>query len=184
MTKDEAKRMMALLKALYPRQTVEPETIRAYAGFIVDLDAREVEQAINEHVAESPYFPTVADIRQRVAKRSVHCPGADEAWGEVLREVRRVGYYGRPQFSHPAIAAAVDALGWQEFCQSDVESQGTWRAHFNRYYEAGKERAVKSANVGRLEEHQAMRAITGDVTKRLQVAPVDRKRLAAGDDDA
>ena len=58
---------------------------------------------------------------------------AEEAWGEVLDQVRRSGIYGNPSFSNNTIALAVKNIGWKNICLSDV-SDGTIRAHFYRTY--------------------------------------------------
>ena len=56
-----------------------------------------------------------------------------EAWGIVLKEIQRVGFYRSPTFTDPVIAKAVDCIGWQTLCSSD--NQVADRAHFGKVYE-------------------------------------------------
>lgn len=75
-------------------------------------------------------------------------PDADEAWTEVRREVGRRGWtLGPPEkWSHPAVAAAATAIGWNELCRGD---ESIVRAHFLRVYPAVQQRVETTTSVER-----------------------------------
>ena len=79
-------------------------------------------------------FPTtniVAYIRE-YALIDESIPTPEEAWGEVIKAIARYGYCGKPEFSSPLIANAVECIGWRDMCMS--ENIGVERAHFMRAY--------------------------------------------------
>jgi hypothetical protein len=167
MTHGECMAMLAVAGKVYGEGVAE-DVVEAWAQFMADVTPEEGAAAMREHITESPHFPKVADIRKRVAAHRVNAPDVAAAWGEVLRQVRLVGYYGLPQFSHPAIAAAVDALGWQEVCHTPTDQLGTLRAQFERYFRSRLETGARAANAGALEEHRRHGAISaGDALKQL-----------------
>lgn len=84
-------------------------------------------------------WPTIAYFQEALS--AVSCadvPDQADAWGEVSKQIRLVGSYGRPEFSHPLIKEIVTSMGWQELCQS--ESPSIVRAQFLRLYEARSNR--------------------------------------------
>jgi len=126
---------MALLTSAYPNFEPRPETVEVYVQMLQDLPANVLFAAVHQCIAECRFFPTVAEIRERARaiQPAAQIPSAAEAWEEVMREVRRVGYYGVPAFENPITARVVKALGWREICMS--ENVVADRAHFMRMYE-------------------------------------------------
>lgn len=86
MTRQDAAKLVAALKALYPRQELSAETVSAYARMLEDLDYQAAEAAVKEHAAKSPFFPAVAEIRLVVVERQLGLPSPVVAW-EQVREV-------------------------------------------------------------------------------------------------
>jgi hypothetical protein len=75
---------------------------------------------------------------------------APEAWGVVMREVRRVGHWGVPDLA-PIVLQAVQAVGgWRQICFS--ENIAADRARFLEAYNLLQKRAA--------EEIQQMPAVT------------------------
>ena len=75
------------------------------------------------------FFPKPVEILELIDGTDV------EAWAEVIREVRRVGYYGLPRFTNPATMPAVRALfgTWKDLCERLPEpgpEQLGWRKRF------------------------------------------------------
>lgn len=101
-----------------------------------DLSDSEFERAvvkiISERVEIYPNTNMLALIREkaRIEKRIT----AGEAWGKVLKEIRRVGYAGNPEFNDELIELAVKSVGWDVICKSN--NIGVERAHFLKVYEA------------------------------------------------
>lgn len=148
MTEAQAVALVAVLQAAYPRQELREETIRLYAAMLRDLEFVSAEQAVKRIIASSPYWPAIAEIRNAVAEAETGLPSPEEAWEEVRRAVRDVGSYGRPQWSNPVLARAVESIGWLQICLS--EQPGVERAHFLRVYESLRSRAVLERNVAPL----------------------------------
>lgn len=89
----------------------------------------------------SAFAPTVGELRREVtrARYPSLLTSAEDAWGEVWTAVKAHGLNGKPEWSHPALAAAVESIGWRELCVTDIGNLGTLRAQFMRVYEAKRE---------------------------------------------
>ncbi len=125
------------IMAFYPSTKVNEKTVVAYAEYLDDLPEELVLQAIRQCAKSSTFFPALAEIRQMVvtiAGEGVLTP-PETAWGEVMREVRRMGYQRRMQgeafrFSSPLIEQAVESIGWRDICLSETDDLPTIRAQF------------------------------------------------------
>lgn len=136
MTYDDCLQMFALLGAAYPKEPMTDAQVALYSDLLAPFDVAAVREAVLLHVQKSPFFPRPSDLISALTQRDEL--DADQAWVEVLRQVRRTGYYGVPEFTHEAVADAARALGWQDLCMS--ENQEADRAHFMRFYERAVER--------------------------------------------
>lgn len=137
MTPVQWSEVVAILESAYPRERLTPQQVKLYALLLRPYDQEAVTQAALAHIKRSPYFPRISDLVSTLDQDGL--PDVDEAWGEVLRQIRAVGYYGQPQWTHPAIAETVAALGWQELCMSDNAVAD--RAHFGQFYGKARTRA-------------------------------------------
>ena len=101
-----------------------------------DVDGELLRAATLQHVATSKWFPTVAELREAATDimSPSHRTTAMEAWGEVARQIRSVGSYGRPEFSSSLIRRLVDDMGWLNLCMSEMP--GADRARFIEGYKA------------------------------------------------
>jgi hypothetical protein len=118
---------------------IADETIDAYIEDILDLDYQAAALAIKQLRQTATFLPSIAEIRRAAAEITAgHLPDGDQAWADVLAQIRRVGWTGRPSWSHPAIADTVRAMGWRELCAST--NQIADRAHFLKLYDAGRAR--------------------------------------------
>lgn len=169
MTKSEAAAMLAIAGLAYSKP-IDPAAAEVWASMLADVSSEDGASALRSHMANSQFFPTIADIRKRVALRRSPPMDAGSAWGEVQRSVSSQGRYRNPTWSHPAIAHAVNSIGWIAICDCDVDNLNTLRAQFERYLKSAVENQQDAANVGQLEAHQrggslsageAMRALTG-----------------------
>jgi len=144
LTPDEALKVLSVLTAAYPNVNIPEETAQIYVKFLLDLPYEAGKAAALSLIAESKYFPTIAELRQAaLAVSGNDLPSPGEAWGEVVAQMKEAGIYRRPRFSHPVIEKAVQAIGWQELCLS--ENQIADRVHFMRIYESYAERARQEA---------------------------------------
>lgn len=97
-------------------EPVSEMRMEIYFRALEDLSLDAVRSAANSHVRSSKFFPRPAELREAVSG-SVD-DQAELAWAHVQREVRRVGYTGRPRFPDVATARAALELygGWQQLC--------------------------------------------------------------------
>lgn len=130
----EIAQVLSFLAAAYPRFEVKADTVRAYCAMLADVPIDDLRRAAVWCIANSQWFPAVSELRAAIAETAEdRAPDADEAWNQVLREIRRVGSWGNPEFSHSAITMAVEGVGWKDICMSD--KIGVERAHFLKAYE-------------------------------------------------
>lgn len=169
---------MALISTYWPHwrmPTARDEAsamVDAWGRLLSDLETDQVVAAIEAYaVTGAEFAPGPGVIRKRAIELAapVGIPDGDAAWSEVLDQIARVGYVGRPAFSHPAIETTVQAFGWLALCQS--ETQMADRAHFLRMYDDVKERVTFEAVAP-----QSVKALAARVASQLG--------LGHGDDPA
>ena len=136
MTHSECVELFALMAAAYPKEAITKPQVELYAALLASYRAAAVRSAVVLHMQKSPWFPRISDLVAALEARNT--PDPDEAWADVLSQVRAVGWCGVPQWSSRAISGAVKALGWAEICSSD--NLEATRAHFLRFYERGRQR--------------------------------------------
>ncbi|TYO95146.1 replicative helicase loader/inhibitor [Desulfallas thermosapovorans] len=145
MTEKEAITLVGMLFAAYPKFEAPKATIKLYQQFLQDLDFNLARAAVTKHIAVSQYFPTIAELRDAALSLTNKTPSASDAWCEVMEQISKIGSYGAPKFSHPAIKKAVNAIGWTNLCWS--EEIGVERAHFLKIYEVYRKREVENAKI-------------------------------------
>lgn len=130
----EIVKLIGMMSAAYPSTQVSTDTFKVYVAMLKDIPLDILAASVQQCMAESEFLPTVAKIREKsLALVRPVAPEPLEAWGIVLKEIQRVGFYRSPKFNDPIIAKAVDCIGWQTLCSS--ENQVADRAHFGKVYE-------------------------------------------------
>lgn len=159
----EALELVRQLMTCYPSATLGQDNIQAYARHLLDLDAEVAAVAVKRCIATCRFFPSIAEIREQAAACMDGAPDAEEAWGIVCAEVRRVGYNGKPVFPHARILDAVQAIGgWYDVCSSDNAAAD--RSHFVKAYQMATTRsrqAVTLAGVPALGEARVQMLAAG-----------------------
>lgn len=147
MNAQDVRRLIAYASELWPQTFELPATpeklqlrVEVWLEFLSDLPAEAVRVALAQ-AAEEPFPPAPGALRQ-AALRLLSAdlpPDADQAVAEIMTAIHRVGYYGSPEWSHPALAQTVEAFGgWQAVCTSEhPESQ---RAHLLKLYATASRR--------------------------------------------
>ncbi len=129
--------VLTFLVSAYPRIEIKPANIKVYVTCLSDIPADVLKAAALAHVAKSPFFPAIAELRDAAAglmERALNIPNTYDAWDEVCRAITTHGHYRRPEFSHALIQKSVDACGgWRALCMS--ENQIADRARFFQVYE-------------------------------------------------
>lgn len=89
---DEWQQVSARLVGLFPQASLQPETFAAYFDELRSYDADVVETAIRLHSRESKWFPTIAELLERIIPEH-----------QVRRE------WDHLDFSHAALPSGSDA---------------------------------------------------------------------------
>lgn len=130
------RKVMAVLAATYPRQEISGETATAYYAVLQDLPLDLLKAATLHLAATSKWFPAASEIRStafELVEREAGVPDAYQAWQQVIESMRSGGSYSKPEWSHPAIGATVNAIGGYGYlCRS--ENMISDRARFVEAY--------------------------------------------------
>ena len=143
MTRPETKLLLGLIVTAYPssRIAADDRTVDLWFEMLADLPSDVAAAATKAMFATLKFPPTIADIREAVARSVSDARGditAGEAWDRVLRAVRRYGW-NRPDEAKAALGerlwGAIGMVGgWAHICESDeIEIIS---AQFERRYEA------------------------------------------------
>lgn len=132
MQKQVFKRGMAILAKNFPEKFMDYDMLWS---FLFDLTDEAFMKAIGNLIVSkceiNKATNMIALIRELAEEKKAT---AGEAWAEVLREIGRVGSWGKPKFSDPLIQDAVDCIGWNSICSS--EEIMIERAHFLKIYDS------------------------------------------------
>lgn len=174
MTKAETVKLLAVINAAYPNMQISEATVSVWHELLGDLDINLVLAATKKLILESPYPPTIADIRKR-AVEIMTLPedriDAAEAWGEVEKAIRWYGYYREAEAlasMSPRTAKVVRYIGWQNICLN--EEPGVVRGQFLKMY----------AQVAEREQKELLLPI--DLRQSIQILSgrMDMKAIAGG----
>lgn len=128
---------IGMLKAAWPKFT--DQQARLYILMTKDIPEPILVKAIEALIKESPFLPTVAEIRSRAeaiykAAQGAEPPDAGRGWGEVVREISRTGCYGKPKIKDPTAAEVIRRMGWKEICATPANETGVIRGQFLKMY--------------------------------------------------
>ena len=177
-TIDEVTALVKMMSAGFVHAQVTPATYLVYAEGLEDIPAWELEMARKQCMAGARFMPTIGELRDRVLElrrlaSSDGAPDAGTAWAEVL-DAASCCAYNTPTYSHPAIEAAVRAIGGIKLVGFAPSGElMSHRARFMECYGTYRERE---------RDDQAMLpGVKAAVAKMHELAA--KQRLALGVDD-
>ena len=137
MTKGEVAKLLAVLAAAFPRFEVDDLKVQVWHEMLGDLDYDVANIAIKKIIILNTFPPAIAEVRKTAIEisNSINITAA-EAWGEVIRAVKKYGHYRAKEAiasMSPATAQVVRCIGWSEICLT--EEPGVIRAHFLKMYD-------------------------------------------------
>lgn len=169
-----------ILKAVAPLQlafkgNLDDARMRLYVEMLSDIPPQILEAAVKKLIMTNKFLPSIAEIRETAygikgTISGMAAPDESEAWGEVIKVIRSVGYYGKPKFSHEAITTAVNNIGWQDICMTTYDGMNTLRAQFRRAYQLAAQRQKDNrdnAVLGISPGNEKLKQLTGKLVKRL-----------------
>lgn len=167
-------------KAIAPLQlafkgALEKDRLQFYVMMLSDIPPQILEAAVKKLIMTNKFLPSIAEIRETAydIKGTISgtaAPDESEAWGEVMKAVRSVGYCGKPKFSHEAITTAVNNIGWQDICMTTYDGMNTLRAQFRRAYQLAAQRQKDNrdnAVLGISPNNEKLKQLTGNIVKKL-----------------
>lgn len=167
-------------KAIAPLQlafkgALEKDRLQFYVMMLSDIPPQILEVAVKKLIMTNKFLPSIAEIRETAygIKGTISgtaAPDESEACGEVVKAIQSVGYYGKPTFSHEAITAAVNNIGWQDICTTPSEGTNTLRSQFRRAYQLAAQRQKDNRDnevLGISPSNEKLKQLIGNVVKRL-----------------
>ena len=151
MNLEECVQVIMMYAAAFPSWHPTEPTYRTWGAVLAPLPVAAVREATLRILREDREFaPSAGTMYARSVKLIQEAEGRPEidlesAWSEVQLAIDSIGGYRRPQWSHPSIAAAVDAIGWEHICRD--ENLVATRAHFFRLLESNQRRAFEDASL-------------------------------------
>lgn len=146
--------ILARLVAAFPRQPLTAETLRVYLRELDDVPPAAFDDAVSELTRTSQFFPTVSEIRETVAERTLGLPGEAAALEQVAARLSwaRVDdseRTGDPPPIDGLVRQALDGVGgFSAFRTSDRPD--VVRGQFLRLYRDLRSNAIGQAQLGTL----------------------------------
>ena len=169
-----------ILKAVAPLQlaynaSLDDNRLRLYVEMLSDIPPQILEASVKKLIMTNKFLPSIAEIREvaygiKGIISGTAAPDESEAWGEVIKAIQSVGYYGKPKFSHEAITTAVNNIGWQDICMTTNDGMNTLRSQFRRAYQLAAQRQKDNrdnAVLGISPGNEKLKQLTGKLVKRL-----------------
>jgi hypothetical protein len=142
MTYDTFKTQMAGLAVLFkePMDTDRWQLVTdLYWAFFAAWPDEQFQVAARRYALVGTFFPKPSDL---IAQGSVAELTGEEAWVEVYGCLTHAGR--SRQWSHPAIAHAVDGIGWETLERMEFDQVPTIRAQFVKMFAAYRTRAEEA----------------------------------------
>lgn len=117
-----------------------------------DTTKEDFSKAIKEIRYTNKFFPSVSDIKEKIAKyKTSNIPDAEDEWQEVLNAVRYFGSYREQQALEnlkPYTAKIVKYIGYYRICTSTQEEQVWNKKNFIEEYNALKDKETTELQIG------------------------------------
>lgn len=176
MNKAETVTLIQTLMALYPSSDIHADelTVGVWHEMLGDLPGEAVSTAVKRMAATLKFPPTIADIREAVAKAVQEArgvPSAGEAWAKVKKAASWYGYY-RPEEAHAALGDDIWRVvqqvgGWREICAGE-DPEGVISAQFERRYNAAMHQDAERVQIPE-SVREEMARLVGPMVEKLRL---------------
>lgn len=172
MTEVEAQKLVTVIAANYALhlsrlpERAQLEWQDVFRTMLLDLDYLAANMAVKTLLATQKFLPSVSEVRELALNPSASITTGGDAWGAVRKAIDKSGHTRTPGidffFRDPLTARCVDALGWQNLCNSEMAQSD--RARFIEMYEDLKDHHRVTAlseglpDVKRFREAEAAKA--------------------------
>lgn len=149
MENKELKKVLTYLSEAYSTFGVTAAKFAVWQDGIGDINPEVVFKAVKEHIRESKYPPSIAEIRNLCMRIIDPYKSADDAWNEVLKAIRDFGSYRTQEATvklDPIVIQALSAAGgYSSLCAMQIGEMEKARARFEVKYNK-----VKRENIDKL----------------------------------
>jgi hypothetical protein len=147
MTESEFSFMYSFLCEAYNKEINENQMLVWY-DFFKEYDQLTFKNAIVQCINESKFFPTIADIKQKLVKQTSLEAGlkADEEYDKVIEAIRQYGYMREEEALNslnPLTRNIVRRIGYQELCCADINREYILRSAFIKSFESEQEDFIR-----------------------------------------
>lgn len=186
MTQEEFYKIGNVIKSSYPASKLleDKGVFLVWYSFLKDFDKKVVENAVIEHISNSKFPPTIAELREYcTARTKLQIPTFDEAWAEANKLAMDYGVvHIQEAFDNmsPMTYAVIKNLGWRKFCTDENET--ALRANFRDIYNLKRDEAVKNQRLPQdaYRDKMSLTAKT-ELNKRLKESGGLNGTVSAGD---
>lgn len=131
----DTRHILKQLFAAFPNTQVTVETLAMYDKLLGDIPPLDLQVIVDQAVSTARFLPTIGELREMHHNlRNISRISWVDAWGNVGREMRRIGSYGVPHFDDELTTRVVRMMGWRTLCSSEQPSID--RAQFRDMYTA------------------------------------------------
>lgn len=123
MNKEEFAKIMTYLGTIYNKQFTSQE-LTVWYSFFHNVDTNSFKVSIKNLAEKNKYMPSIAEVKSEILR--IKNPelklNAEEQWGEVLKAIRKYGYYQTNkalQSLCPYTREIVERMNFQEICKSE-----------------------------------------------------------------
>lgn len=160
MNASEALLLLAAIKSVYQHQEVSQLVADTWAAVLPEISFADAMRAARTYMRDegNVYPPKPSQILSILVQEQLGSSLIpDDAWSEVMAEVKRIGLgRHRPgltrQFSDPLIERAVQSIGWDVICLSEIDNLPTVRAQFIRSLTAKRDHQRRAVTRGAGQE--------------------------------
>lgn len=177
MSVDEFKKMVAALRAMYPKAGAWDNEIQLsiWYGVARDIPADIGIRFVSDYAKENKFPPTLADFNSYcVTKIAPAVKDAMEAWGDVKKSIGHYGYMREEE----ALASldeitrsVVKDMGYFSICNSEQDDMPILFAQFRNTYEA---------RVKRTEGERMAEALL-EIAKRKKLGESEQEKIERRD---
>lgn len=186
MTQEEFYKIGNVIKSSYPASKLleDKGVFLVWYSFLKDFDKKVVENAVIEHISNSKFPPTIAELREYcTARTKLQIPTFDEARAEANKLAMDYGVvHIQEAFDNmsPMTYAVIKNLGWRKFCTDENET--ALRANFRDIYNLKRDEAVKNQRLPQdaYRDKMSLTAKT-ELNKRLKESGGLNGTVSAGD---
>src|SRR5262245_27053476 len=137
MTKDETQALLSMLGSLWTSEEIDDGTIAVWHLALEPFPFEAMVRAGAQHMRASKFFPKPAELIDLMLAELAPQLSQGEAWEIVGRQIGKHGSAGQPMVRDPAVAAAIQAVGWKRLCLDDAK---TVRPLFEKALTAAQQR--------------------------------------------